>query len=238
MSFICSNPWTTIFIWGNGNVTHCCYSNIGPLGNINKNSILEIWNGSKIKKVRESLLKNDYIGAGCEYYCRSFRWNEFYGNRVNIPSIPEGLGRIPNFDLAHPPDYPFIIGIEDAWVCNVNCRHCLSQRQGEKLSNDLYDSLKIYIDHIKYLRFMCGDISDNHSCLNRLKGISELEKQPSVLLSTNGQNYSAAYPFIKDLDSLHLKFSLENIGNEYTYIRQGGSWEKFESNFMSKFTST
>ena len=132
MAYLCSNPWTTAFVWSNGDVTHCCYSNIGPLGNVNKQTIEEIWNGSKAEFVRREMQKGNFVKAGCEQFCRVYRWNEFYGTKEKakaaglsgVPDIPEGLGRTPNFEIPKKLEAPKILGLSADWKCNFKCTHC------------------------------------------------------------------------------------------------------------------
>ena len=132
MSYLCSNPWTTAFIWGNGDVTHCCYSNIGALGNVNQDSLEDIWHGKKAEFVRNAMKKGHFDLAGCESFCRVYRWNQLYGSEADYraagykqqPDIPEGLGRIEHFRIPERLEMPKIIGVSADWKCNFKCSHC------------------------------------------------------------------------------------------------------------------
>lgn len=55
----CSYPWRTIVIMHDGKVVICCldYNGVQVVGDVNKNTIREIWNGEQYKKVR-----NDFKG--------------------------------------------------------------------------------------------------------------------------------------------------------------------------------
>jgi len=59
---ICPTPLTTVNILTNGDVILCCndYSKKMILGNVNKNSILDIWNNEKYKRIREKFRDNEY----------------------------------------------------------------------------------------------------------------------------------------------------------------------------------
>lgn len=70
----CFLPHKQLVILGDGNVVLCCNDLYGKfsLGNIQKNSILEIWNGNHYKHVRETLLKfnsrpNIDLCSNCDY---------------------------------------------------------------------------------------------------------------------------------------------------------------------------
>lgn len=56
-----NRPLERMHILANGNVIFCCqdWAHTTILGNINENTISEIWNGFKYKKIRESLYNNN-----------------------------------------------------------------------------------------------------------------------------------------------------------------------------------
>jgi len=218
-------------------VTHCCYSNIGFIGNIKNNTIEEIWNSKKINYVRDKIANGQYIEAGCEYYCRAFRLNEYYGSLKNPPEIPEGLGRIEYLKLERNIHNPQVIGIENEWACNLNCSHCLSSRSTSGVSVEYFNSIMSQLNQAKIIRFINGEYSVNKNCLEMIKIISKQQKQPTVFLVSNAQTtIEDVYPYIDKLNSLHLKVSFENIGKEYENVRQGATWQIFESN-LSKLHS-
>jgi len=59
---ICDYPWRTMIILWNGEVVPCCldYNGVQVLGNVKINSIRDIWNGTKYKKLRQDFKKLDY----------------------------------------------------------------------------------------------------------------------------------------------------------------------------------
>lgn len=231
MPYICKNPWTTLFIWGNGNVTHCCYSNIGSLGNIKETPLMDIWRGEKLNCVRENMRRGDYLRAGCEYFCRSYRWNELYGSGNTAPSIPEGLGRVEALPAKWAEDGPGILGFGIDWDCNLKCRHCLASRKGGGVSRADFLSHRPFIERSRFLRFMGGEFTINKDCLATLKELGTWDNQPTVFFSTNGQTSIASLlETCGGLKGFHLKFSLEGLGEGYERVRLGGFWEVFEQN--------
>ncbi|HHU17000.1 MAG TPA: radical SAM protein [Clostridiales bacterium] len=68
----CALPFTDINIVGEGNVTVCCFDalNKTSMGNINQNSIIDIWYNSKFDDLRQHLLRfsrNNYLCDVCDY---------------------------------------------------------------------------------------------------------------------------------------------------------------------------
>jgi MoaA/NifB/PqqE/SkfB family radical SAM enzyme len=63
----CNAPWSELYISGNGDVQVCCASNT-ILGNINEQSISQIWNSSEAIALRWRILKGDYV-RDCKPRC-------------------------------------------------------------------------------------------------------------------------------------------------------------------------
>jgi radical SAM protein with 4Fe4S-binding SPASM domain len=74
----CRIPLDTMIISWDGKVTGCCFdSNLKlNLGDVNKESIKEIWNGSKFQNLRKAVLTNTFLVGtpcyGCEFWKVNF----------------------------------------------------------------------------------------------------------------------------------------------------------------------
>ncbi len=57
----CAYPFNSLNIWSNGDVSPCCtfYGKALIFGNVKKDSLKDIWNGDKIKTLRQELLNGD-----------------------------------------------------------------------------------------------------------------------------------------------------------------------------------
>jgi radical SAM protein with 4Fe4S-binding SPASM domain len=63
---ICPLPWFHTHIWPNGDVYPCCtWDWTKPLGNINNNSIVEIFNNSEYVSIRKAMINGESV-EGCE----------------------------------------------------------------------------------------------------------------------------------------------------------------------------
>ena len=52
-----------MYVAPNGDVRHCCSTNLKKLGNIKENTIDEIWNGESYKNLRDKIGDGDFDGA-------------------------------------------------------------------------------------------------------------------------------------------------------------------------------
>ena len=69
----CHFPWTSMYISPNGDVKHCCSTNLNKLGNIKEQTVDEIWNGKLYQLVRKKVAKGDFDGAYCNPNCAGLR---------------------------------------------------------------------------------------------------------------------------------------------------------------------
>lgn len=100
---VCSFPWQQMVIDPTGDVTPCCYYHAykaggenSPLGNVNKDSILDVWNGDQYKKLRQDHVDgNIQPGHPCSE-CMTFKINNKYPSfesKIDVYENNEGIYR-------------------------------------------------------------------------------------------------------------------------------------------------
>jgi MoaA/NifB/PqqE/SkfB family radical SAM enzyme len=66
----CQAPWEWLFVNNRGECRPCCYMQ-DPIGNLERQTVHEIWNGSTIQEIRSSIAKDEVHrlcqGASCSY---------------------------------------------------------------------------------------------------------------------------------------------------------------------------
>jgi len=89
--FVCSQPFFTLYLLADGSIYPCCSLEKEGLsvGNINENTIFEIWNSEKLKNFRLNHLKNTYNNMSI---CKNCEEPEVLNNHYdNIDSERERL---------------------------------------------------------------------------------------------------------------------------------------------------
>src|ERR1700679_1242109 len=79
----CAFPWHWLIIAADGNVMPCSHGSL-PLGNLNENSLEEIWNGPAIQEVRRSILANQ-VHPNCKCQGCPFQREDPAYPEVQIP---------------------------------------------------------------------------------------------------------------------------------------------------------
>lgn len=107
----CDSSFNIVHIHRNGEVSPClcrAWHSYGPVGNLNQNSLREIFNGQKMTEFRKSIFDQTFV------YCNK----ETCGKMWN-------LDHVPNFDDMEFPKLPTIVYLQDLdYSCNLKCPSC------------------------------------------------------------------------------------------------------------------
>ena len=110
----CSSPWDTVHIGQNGNVWFCLCPNWnkkGPVGNLLKNSLVEICNNQSAKEFKHSILDQSYR------FCDQTQCSELYS-----------LDSVQDFDFVSGlPKLPTTLAMAIDRNCNLKCPSCRNQ---------------------------------------------------------------------------------------------------------------
>jgi len=111
----CLMPFLHLHIGNKGIAKACCVANI-PFGNINKESLSDIWNGQAINHLRNKFKKGE-SDKRCSV-CHNIE--AAGGKSIRL----ETFEKFPNFGLQNQPDLPVYFDIRFSNVCNFRCRTC------------------------------------------------------------------------------------------------------------------
>lgn len=239
-------PFLHFYSGNEGYVKACCVSSI-TYGNINTQSLEEIWNGEKVEKLREA-----FINGNSDPRCAVCINMESAGGK----SIrQETFERFPDFKIEKG-TLPKYFDIRFSNVCNFSCRTCWHGassswfKDAEHIGNRA--SSKAVIQNIKNLEDFLSKTGD---ALLKSEEIYFAGGEPLVtqehyqllefLLENNHTNLKLRY----NTNLSHLTFKNWNILELWThfesievlmsidgsdqlgeYVRKGLNWKKFISN--------
>ena len=74
LDFSCTDPWNKTIIRQNGDVLPCCsfYGYELPMGNVNKDTIYNIYNSEEFKKIKQEVKNRKYSKKPCVNCANSF----------------------------------------------------------------------------------------------------------------------------------------------------------------------
>ena len=239
----CPIPWTGFQYNGNGDVLNCIRSQ-KAIGNLKRDSIHDIIKNNQ--KIRQDMLDGN-PGYGCDG-CYNLEQGK---NRFDIASdrifYLKELKDVPlttyedsnNFELHQ-------IDLRWSNVCNQACVYCgpqySSKWQAEKKfnyyiepSNERITELKEFvfskIDQLKHVYLAGGEpllMKENEQLLKLL-----LEHNPDVNIRVNtnlSKTGTPVFDLICQFKNVHWTVSVDEIEDEFEYVRYGGSWQDFLDN--------
>lgn len=136
----CLQPWQSLMIDVNGKVQPCAYRgnytntlNTEPLGNLNDQSLEEIWNGPVARRVRRCMAAGDLAGAGCGS-CLAVAQGQELGLEFDMQALGDAgspyadnlAGKIGEIldGAEHCASRPTVLYYTPDHRCNLACVHC------------------------------------------------------------------------------------------------------------------
>jgi radical SAM protein with 4Fe4S-binding SPASM domain len=247
----CLAPWVSLYINPSGNVTPCCiYDENYSFGNINSQSLNEIYNKPEVEIVKSNMIDGICINQ-CSNCYNSEKLNfESYRSRINkkyenIISIIEGDEKM-NFHL-------WDVRITN--LCNFKCRMCYhglsshwysdAKKLGMEVSNssiielnnpnDFLNQLEPHYEYVEEIYFAGGEplmMQEHYDILDKL---IELNKTDVIIrYSTNFSNLKYKnkhiFDYWKHFKNLELYISVDGVNKIGEYVRKGFKNEIFHNN--------
>jgi radical SAM protein with 4Fe4S-binding SPASM domain len=186
----CYAPYTSLYFDVRGNVRVCCHNFRNKVGNITEQSLDEIWNGARIKSIREALLAYDF-SQGCEFceWQLSSRSYASLATRKWDSLAPGSLG----------PSWPQMMEFSINTTCNLECVMCdgdhsssirARREKRSPLSNpygeDFFEQLRRYLPHLRRTKFLGGEPFLQDGCYRIWEMMMEENTGTSCHVTTNG----------------------------------------------------
>ena len=254
----CMLPWMHLHAFPDGRAYPCCFAlDKLPVGDVNKDSMEDVFNGEKMKQMRLNMLNNKksrecfkcYDQEDSGFFSLRLSSNKHFGHNINMVdnTKPDGTA-------------DFIIKYWDirfSNLCNMACRSCGTwfssnwYEDHKKLtgappnhakimkagrgSNDIWEQLLQQFDHVEQFYFAGGEpiIMEEH-----LRILKELDKRKMyhvrLIYNTNFSKSKFKGTDIFELwnkfDSVSVGASLDAEGPRAELMRKGTVWEETVAN--------
>jgi len=252
----CMIPWIHLNVSPNGDVPACCTminTKKTILGNVNDNSLEEIWNSTQIKNIRLKMLEGKKIKECSRCYHQeevnknstSNRQNfnqKYFKKHKHIVESTKEDGMVENFNMVYL-DFRF------SNKCNFSCRTCTpyySSSWEKKLNinmpkiNNIRETINkikqmIIEDKLEEIYFAGGEtlITDEHWEIinflieNKKNNIILRYNTNLSILNYKGNNFLEK---MKNFNNLFISPSCDSLGIKGEYIRTGFSNKIFLKN--------
>lgn len=268
-SKFCIAPWSVLHIDPSGDVFPCCRSGgskLRSLGNIQSQSLAQIWNGVPMQKFRQSMLDGKNLKLFCfqcyadeDVNALSYRQkiNQLFlkQNNSSALSSQSSLRQIKYLDL------------RISNFCNLRCRTCGPKYSSawhedylkleglpqtdlsasvalNKISQDTLQKLiAMNLSSIENLHFAGGEpflIPEHQTFIKSLP--PEVKKQISLSYDTNFTSFSWALKRFsfewENFKQVHFSISLDAEGDRSRHVRHGTDWLQMKKNLDLIFENT
>lgn len=251
----CMKPWVHLFVSQFGTVVPCCltpWGKEGALGDVNEQSIPEIWNGEEMRKFRKTLLKDQPDERCKQCYesekagLRSARkmTNVLYADKLDWALDTKRNG---SSEKAK----PIYWDIRISNLCNFKCRicghHSSSQwykdaqemgtvshptkiQHGPKNFDELLQQLEFVIDDLEEIYFAGGEpllLEEHYQILDLLieRGKTDVKLRYSTNFSQTVFRGRDVFELWKNFEKVFVHASLDDSGERAELQRSGQSWE-------------
>jgi len=150
--FVCKHPWSHFEVNNpNGNVTMCCNNDM-VLGNVNENTISEIWNG-ELFQTNRARMRDEGAYAMCPHTCPVLQGGKKYEDMDWHTELSEDGAQRRNAVLnedeykagkAALKSQPRWLRFTYSYACNLDCYHCYQREDAKmrvKLPDEFMDEL-------------------------------------------------------------------------------------------------
>jgi len=245
----CPLPWTSFYLWPNGEIDNCCIST-NKLGNIRNSSLDEILNGPKAIKIKSDML-NGISPDGCKRcYPNQLTTDEDNFN-YSVTTRAHALNDFKNYntDLFNDPtkfNYQYA-DLRFRNTCNFACVYCgpdLSSSWASEMNvvnhisdekiNQLY---KYFLDNIHSIKIAYLAGGEPLLIKENLKLLEELHKvNPDCVVRVNTNlskiKNNQIFEQLLKFKNCQWVVSADDSHERYNYIRYGGDWNVFYENLL------
>tara|TARA_R110000803_G_scaffold208369_1_gene276986 strand:+ start:12720 stop:13985 length:1266 start_codon:yes stop_codon:yes gene_type:complete len=252
----CLAPWLSIHTWPDGKTYPCCiWDSNDPVGNVNNETLDEIWNNERMKQTRAGMLKGEKISSCKRCYHLEETGDSSYRKRINY----EHQDKIHYVDNTNKDGTLSIMNLH-LWdvrisnFCNFKCRSCglglssswfsdtvaLGKQADKALINindkaSFMDMLNPHYDCVNEIYFAGGEplvMPEHYQILDKLIELDRTDV--NIRYSTNFSKMTFKKKHIFDywekFPNLELYISIDGVGKIGEYVRKGYDDTLFESN--------
>ena len=234
---VCAAPSVAMEFHPSGDVRICCANALYPVGNVARSTLDEIWDGPRVRAIRDALGVGD-MSLGCSV-CR-YRLTFGHGDLArdyydNFPvQAPDADGR----------RWPFSLQFSLHNTCNLECVMCGADRSSKIRSRrtDLaplphaygdafFEQLVPYLEHAGAVDFSGGEpfMVKEHQRIWDL--LAPMATRPLFSLTTNGTVWNDTVERVLDQFDVHVAVSVDGMqAATFEQIRVGASFDQVMAN--------
>jgi radical SAM protein with 4Fe4S-binding SPASM domain len=226
----CSKPWTSFEVEHDGRVAPCCMSKF-DCGNVNQQTIAEIWNGPAYQEFRRLMAAGEWQRT-CRPECP-----RLYGPIDDSVGHPQGEAFAANYatNLAEIErratvleSWPRIWKTTASTRCNLDCIMCYQDRDDlRSLPKDFFEQMAPLFEHIQEMQILGGEPFVIRSLREFMQSFpSDRYPDARFAIMSNGTIHDdKTLDLVRQLRMSWMSISIDAATAEtYARIRRGGDF--------------
>jgi radical SAM protein with 4Fe4S-binding SPASM domain len=214
----CYAPFVSLYFNTLGDVLVCCKNETFVLGNVARQRLDEIWNGGKIRRLRQALVNYDF-----EQGCQVCEWQMTGGNHQG--SLAWLFEEFP-IDSAEP-EWPAMIEFAVSNTCNFECIMCYGElsslirthRDGlpplpRFYSDEFFHDLRKYLPNLQRAKFLGGEPFLAQESLQIWNMMIEDGLSIPCHVTTNGSQYNSKVERVLEALPVSVSVSIDGVTKE------------------------
>lgn len=255
-------PWIHFHVTQEGYVTPCCQAKWDKelaFGDVNAESIHQIWNGKKINSFRKVMLKGDRDVRCTRCYTKEDEGADSFRNITN-KKYQEDVLKIANSDVKSYVQ-PIYLDIRFSNKCNLRCRICgpwsssnwsrdyallkdNNKYQDEVITygiNDserLMDEFRSLTPNLNQIYFAGGEpllIEQNYQILDLLIAANRIDVELFYNSNATILNLKGRYiiDYWKKFNQVTFSASIDDFGQPFEFQRKNANWDVVQANLRT-----
>ncbi|MFN8050289.1 MAG: radical SAM protein [Acidimicrobiales bacterium] len=230
----CAAPSAAMYLDQRGDVRACCWNSLHPMGNVENDTLHDIWFGGRADELRAALAADDY-SLGCHACAQmAARGNDALVFARSFDHLP----------VTTPLGYPSEISFAMSNTCNLQCVMCRgewsssirAQREHlpplpEVYHDRFFDELREFLPHLTSAKFLGGEPFLQRETYRIWDLMTELGLRIPCSVTTNATQWSPRVERALDAHPVSITVSLDGMSAAtYESIRVGASHEAVMAN--------
>lgn len=235
----CHYPWTSLYVSPNGDVKHCCNTNLTNLGNLKYQSIDEVWNGKLFQQIRKKIAIGDFDGAFCNPNCEGLRTGKGYPwpqEQPGLEVIVENESKAKQSFLKGEQNvdhFPLYLQLEFSDNCNLRCKMCYYEFKPPYtfIPDNAITKLLEISEYARTVALMGGEVFMNKMDLHFIDNYEQTEGSTIGFITNGSFLDDSMIKRIEKFKKMWMQISIDATEKSiYEIIRRKGNWETVDAN--------
>jgi len=251
----CILPWNHLMVTPYQTIKTCCMGQ-SVLGQVDKNTLAEVWNNDTMTEIRQSLLQNKHHPNCSDCYTNEKHGNQSLRQKLNS-AFEQQVAKVKQSNNAVAETFELkYFDLRFTNLCNIRCRTCNHHSSSKwyqdtvkldplyakpvlmkagRHETDIWEQLESHLDCVEQIYFAGGEpliMEEHYKLLDELEHRGRFDVR--LVYNTNFTQTKLkdreVFDYWRKFKTVRVGASLDAMGDRADYIRKDSKWAVIESN--------